>query len=80
MHTKLVQLCPALCNPMDQDLSILNFLTSSREGASELSSQFSYMWGRRGGERGKLDKCQQSSIKNGIRLCYVRGKELHVYF
>ena len=42
--------------------------------------QFSYMWGRRGGERGKLDKCQQSSIRNGIRLCYVCGKELHVYF
>ena len=80
VHAKLLQLCPALCNPIDRDLSILNFLTSPREGASEQSSQFSYTWGRRGGERVKLDKCQQSSVKDGIRLCYMRGKELHIYF
>ena len=41
---------------MGQGLSVLNFLTSPREGQSELPYQFSQMWGRRGGGKEKTGK------------------------
>lgn len=64
---------------MGQGLSVLNFLTSPREGASELPYQFSQIWGRRGGGKGKTGKV--SEIKHdkwNQTLYYNGGKELHV--
>ena len=58
---------------MAQGLNVLNFLMSPKEGASELFNQLAQSdVGQREGEKGKLESCQLSNNKNGIRLCITR--------
>lgn len=59
---------------MAQGLNVLNFLMSPKEGASELFNQLAQSGvGQKGRGKGKLESCQLSNNKNGIRLCITRG-------
>lgn len=61
---------------MGQCLSVLNFLMSPKEGASELSYQLAQM--RREGEMRKLHSCQQAS--NMESDYYERVRKNCMYF